>query len=278
MGIKIGDLPSGATIYHKANTLRVVWNLVRHTVDIYSTAGIVIKHIDNVTTLASIDIDIDIWEYCEFRLIVPMVNEGQPYPPVKKKDKPLYGGIEQVFMIGVDDCYPADRVRPYLPTDIDNPTRVDYRLANLWKEWLIKEEVEYKPIPLNPMGDKKIIIPGWGNEKPNGIGMCKILFDRLYPNDYVYLGVDWYKIVNLIKVVLKHTDTEFTNILLPEFSKNLYPRLMSIQRIGEVNNGRPVYEPWMLWGLYKLLYSKGTEDIPDTPLKHIIFDLSPNWS
>lgn len=69
----------------------------------------------------------------------------------------------------------------------------------------------------------------------------------------------------------------FWSMLLPEYSKSLYPMLMPILKDGEVINNRPVYEIWMIWGFYKYLTSSYTTNESDDH-EVLSFDLSPNWS
>lgn len=69
----------------------------------------------------------------------------------------------------------------------------------------------------------------------------------------------------------------FWSMLLPKYSKSLYPMLMPILKDGEVINNRPVYEIWMIWGFYKYLTSSYTTNESDDH-EVLSFDLSPNWS
>lgn len=69
----------------------------------------------------------------------------------------------------------------------------------------------------------------------------------------------------------------FWSMLLPKYSKSLYPMLMPILKDGEVINNKPVYEIWMIWGFYKYLTSSYTTD-ESNDHEVLSFDLSPNWS
>lgn len=69
----------------------------------------------------------------------------------------------------------------------------------------------------------------------------------------------------------------FWSMLLPKYSKSLYPMLMPILKDGEVINNRPVYEIWMIWGFYKYLTSSYTTN-ESNDHEVLSFDLSPNWS
>ena len=98
--------------------------------------------------------------------------------------------------------------------------------------------------------------------------------NRMLPNNYLYLPNKYtpFTIVDT-KKKLRATQIKLT-FTLAELSICLYNMLLSIQRPEETINNRPVYEPWLVWGFYKLIYSKGTI-AEDVPIIYPIFDLSP---
>ena len=55
----------------------------------------------------------------------------------------------------------------------------------------------------------------------------------------------------------------------------LYPNLMPIDRGGETQNNRPVYEPWLIV-MEKFLFPYITDDTEDD-FAIPIFDLSPDF-
>ena len=97
---------------------------------------------------------------------------------------------------------------------------------------------------------------------------------KMLPNNYVYLA-DKYMPFTAIdtKKKLRATQMKLT-IVLSELSICLYNMLLSIQRPEETVNNRQIYEPWLVWGFYNLIYSKGTTAV-DVPIIYPIFDLSP---
>lgn len=64
----------------------------------------------------------------------------------------------------------------------------------------------------------------------------------------------------------------------------MYPMLEPILRGGEEQNNRPVYEPWLIWGVFKFLgnHEYGGPyypwDDPDEPDIDVLDGISPNWS
>lgn len=66
-------------------------------------------------------------------------------------------------------------------------------------------------------------------------------------------------------------------LLYMQLGIGLYPDLMPIQRYDETQNNRPIYEPWLIWGFYKFLWNKKTNDWGDDEIPPL-FDLSPAWA
>lgn len=68
--------------------------------------------------------------------------------------------------------------------------------------------------------------------------------------------------------------TENIWLLYMQLTIGMYPDLMPIERYDETQNNRPIYEPWLIWGFYKFVWLKHTEDDDDT-ITIPLFDLSP---
>lgn len=114
-------------------------------------------------------------------------------------------------------------------------------------------------------------------------------------NDYIYYLVDTEFVLNDFSIDSIHTTkictllieikrfkrfrffAEKINILYMQLALGLYPDLMPIQKYDETQNNRPVYEPWLIWGFYKFVWSKKTSDWGDD-IDIPLFDLSPSWS
>ena len=64
----------------------------------------------------------------------------------------------------------------------------------------------------------------------------------------------------------------------------MFPMLEPILRPEEEQNNRPVYEPWLIWGVFKFLgnHEYGGPYYPwddeDTPNIDVLDGVSPNWS
>ncbi|MEE1072093.1 MAG: hypothetical protein U0L26_06860 [Cellulosilyticum sp.] len=243
------------------------YNYIYKTFEITDSSGNVLQRYTNVFTLSAMGISFDVVDSCNFVIVMPDFFRCNQYKTIKIIQR-IFGCDQKEFDVGVDNTYIVDRIRPYGADDEDNPTRFFGRIAGLADDY-------------DKFGS---YLGGWGNtssiedENMSLTGICRYPFglERMKPNQYTYLsGFREYVAVDK-RVPLTYTELPI-DFLLSEFSNSIYPALLPIDREGEVHNNRPVYEPWMIWGYYDLLWSKSTGDIPDEPVKYPIFDLSPNW-
>lgn len=156
-------------------------------------------------------------------------------------------------------------------------------------------------------GGSKCILPD-GTADPNGfvyktVGTGRI-FDkkigkRYYVNDIIndnstyylvkveFVMTDWtIDIVNTDKIcvlllrigkILKFTAIfRYLWLVLAIQALSMYPDLMPVERAGETQNNRPIYEPWLIWGFLKFIYNQYTHD--DDYENIPVFDLSPRYS
>lgn len=243
------------------------YNYIYKTFEITDSSGNVLRRYTNVFTLSAMGISLDVIDSCNFVIVMPDFFRCNQYKTIRIIQR-IFGCDQKEFDVGVDNTYIVDRIRPYDADDVDNPTRFFGRIAGLADDY-------------DKFGS---YLGGWHNtssiEDSNMslTGICRYPFglERMKPNQYTYLsGFREYVAVDK-RVPLTYTELPI-DFLLSEFSNSIYPALLPIDREGEVHNNRPVYEPWMIWGYYDLLWSKSTGDIPDEPVKYPIFDLSPNW-
>ena len=258
-----GDVP----IVDLVNDYTYTYNYIYKTFEITDGSGSVLQRYTNVFTLSAMGISLDVIGSCNFVIVMPDFFKCNQYKTIKLI-KRIFGCDQKDFDIGVDNTYIADRIRPYNKDATDNPTRFFGRIAGLADDY-------------DKFGS---YLGGWHNtssiedDNMSLTGICKYPFglERMKPNQYTYLsGFREYVAIDK-RVPLTYTELPI-DFLLSEFSNSIYPALLPIDREGEVHNNRPVYEPWMIWGYYDLLWSKSTGDIPDEPVKYPIFDLSPNW-
>lgn len=102
----------------------------------------------------------------------------------------------------------------------------------------------------------------------------RINFDSNYPTEYFYKDIHT-AFSSFILSEIKWGFSEELEYLLPRLSKDMFPRRQPIVKVDEVNNGRPVYEPWLIYGLEWTLPGITVDIIDEYEVP--VFDLSPWW-
>lgn len=102
-------------------------------------------------------------------------------------------------------------------------------------------------------------------------------YNKLYPNNDFY--TDTYEFEKIAKLVDKQyiSTMMMYSLLLPNLSKSIYPALQPINGTMDTNNNKPLYYPWLIWGIYEILINYKSGDDIDPSFEIIPFDLSPNW-
>lgn len=168
----------------------------------------------------------------------------------------------------VDSLYDSDYLCTDCGKDCHDGINTDYYLVKHKKDihWFYKNR-EYK---------KDTVIK---YKTSNGILTNYLVLQDFKSTD---IGTDskyLNKICDLIIIIkverLLATELHI-NFLLPEWSKSLYPKLMPIQKADEFINNRPVYEPWVIWGKYKILVT-GDRNTDNDDIGIAVWDLSPSW-
>lgn len=261
LGIPFGGTPTPSTPLTRIDGYRYVYNHSKKTFDAYDDNGIKFVHIDNIQSIADMNIDFTIHKSHQFEIIV----EDIIYPsrfifPAKLRKDNIYGIEQKEIEESVQNIYVPDRVRPYDKYDVDNPSWDIKHLAGISDRF-----AELKFIPTYVLNPWKVM---WLNR-------CNTIdWSKNYPTNYFYLAryetFNGQKLLQLLRAKIPPL-----NILLPMLAFGLYPNLMPIERDGETQNNRPVYEPWLIM-MIKFLFPYITED-PEDDFVIPIFDLSPDW-
>lgn len=274
--VTLGGESNNKIPYNKDYTY--TWNYITKDFTVVdNTTGETIYSKSNCETFSDLGINLDTVVSCNFIFIAKNKFVESGLIPVRE-NKILLNAVPEKFELGVDNSYRADRVRPYKKDDADNPTNKIYHVISNPKiegNYSIKLQphISTKNIEGSSTEDNKI--SALMDEVFNKYGETTYLLQtKQLPNNKLYLP-DAYTPFTVVdtKKKLRVTQVKLT-ITLAELSMCLYQMLLPVERVGEVNNNRPVYEPWLVWGFYKLIYSKGTK-AEDVPIVYPIFDLSP---
>lgn len=277
--IELGSNSTDNAFHYNENYI-YTWNTITNEFSIMDkTTGEYVFNKKDCHTLSDLDIDLDIASSCNFILIVEDKRVESGIITAKRQNIVMHT-VPEKYSYGVDNSYYADRVRPYKKDDPDNPTNNIYDIMSLPKTEAVFTNEQHIETTKSNIGD--------GSDDDND--RMKKIMDNVFnkyvqttyvpptntmlPNNYLYLPNKYtpFTIVDT-KKKLRATQIKLT-FTLAELSICLYHMLLPIQRVGETINNRPVYEPWLVWGFYKLIYSKGTI-AEDVPIIYPIFDLSP---
>lgn len=276
--VELGGSGTSNAFHYNENYI-YTWNTITNEFSIMDkTTGEYVFNKKDCHTLSDLDIDLDIASSCNFILIVEDKRVESGIITAKKQNVVMHI-VPEKYSYGVDNSYYADRVRPYKKDDPDNPTNNIYDIMSLLKTEAVFTNEQHIETTKSNIGDGS-----------NDNDRMKLIMDNVFnkyvqttyvpptntmlPNNYLYLPNKYtpFTIVDT-KKKLRATQIKLT-FTLAELSICLYHMLLPIQRAGETINNRPVYEPWLVWGFYKLIYSKGTI-AEDVPIIYPIFDLSP---
>lgn len=92
-----------------------------------------------------------------------------------------------------------------------------------------------------------------------------------------YVGIDDVKNATISPTTVMVNKIEFSSYVIPLLTVSLFPQLFPAIATNELINNRPVYEPWMVWELYKLIYNIVSNNPNPTKSGLSVFDLSPMW-
>lgn len=244
---------------------RYVYNHSTREFDAYDASGTNFVHITGIDSMADMNIDFTIYKSHQFEIIINPEDLGGsrfifPAHLVKK----ILDGLEQKpFDEGVQNIYLPDRLRPYGAIDFDNPYFEiqhigDIIVNNFGKTYF--KNLKKKTYELN--GSLHYF---WD-----------IDWEKNAPMNYFYLAEDSPFTSKKLLQIMRSQQLS-GDILLPILSSNMFPDLMPVERAGETQNNRPVYEPWLILGWLSFLYNHRTVDLEDDFVIPI-FDLSPRFA
>lgn len=259
-------LPIGASVtnpYTLNSTYLYVLDYGTKIFTIYNGLGNIITTIANINTIADMCISFEILVSYNFIILLPS------------------GLFSYMFDYAIANKFPCESITIVNNDFIGNSFNIDSDATQeCYYENLADFCLEYIPFIDIPA----IAIPYsfYLFDKLTGLCYFPFNYNRGYFNHFLEnkFIVDSESIVTSTENEIKGQagfDIVEQSFILPSYSNSLYPAMLPVLRPGESINNRPVYEPWMIWGFYKLLWVDYTEDIPDTDPKYPVFDLSPSW-
>lgn len=258
--IPFGAIDDSEEVLTHHDGWKYIYNHAKHTFDAYDEHGDTYIHRDNIETIGDLHIDFTIQMSHDFEIIVGNIDSGDfEFYRLAKHRKPTFGPSPVVEgNHSFDNLYGYNDVPSF-----SNHLATDKRIAE------IDDEDGVGTIPTLRSVDVL--------ESPTSVGQ------REFGNSYgatqeskVY--DDAFEVFDFKFIKPKYRAQALKwSFLLPMMSRCIYPELFGVERIGENHNNRPVYEPWLIWGVFKFLFLHRDDNDDGTPDIEV-FDLSPNWS
>lgn len=248
---------SSGSVYGYTYTLipdyRYIYFVVDRRFVIYDTSNNIVFE-NTIAGLNDFCIDFEVYKSHQFEVHVSAFGDAFSFYKIARWHKVLCESTFNYNSIGINNEVEPDRIRPYTKDDIDNPAWHIKYMSNIAGEYMVYS-YEFKYIDI--IGD---II---------GIILSNI------NNDNVFINNNFYSDLRDLSVTGELIDYSISaknlslDVVLPKLSKSIYPALMGTNFV--------LYEPWLIWGIYGILYSKRIVDIEGDDFEVFPFDLSPWW-
>lgn len=286
LGLNMGSDYVPTTIYTLQEGYRYIYEPIETKFTIYDENGTIIFMNNNIHAITDLSIDFTIHKSHQFEIHYGV--GGKSFYRVATWEKHLHNAIPKEFNCGVQNIVIPDRVRPYLPDDVDNPSWDIKHLANLdyygffgnnlWDEPEGKPDYPWIPsnpgggLDGNPMLPRYIPIDAEGFRILNDINWAKVMRENNFYAEGMYR-----LIAENVGLPANGKLLNYRGFVLALISMGLYPLLNDLELAESIYNNRPVYEPWLIWGLFRMIPTGYTRD-EDEEFPVPVFDLSPRYS
>ena len=239
---------------------RYIYNHKKRTFDAIDNLGNTYIHRDNIQTIGDLHIDFTIQMSHDFEVIIGSLDASDfDFYRLGKCRKITFGPSPVVVgQKGYDNLYGYNDV-PSFSNHLTTDKRID------------EVDDNYAGIGIIPTTRSVDILESTISVGHREFGNDATQETKVYDASFKVFDL------NFIKPEYRAQALKW-NFLLPMMSRCIYPELYGVEGFGETHNNRPVYEPWLIWGVFKFLFlhRDGAGDDGRPPIE--IFDLAPNWS
>ena len=260
--ITFGAINDNEEVLTHRDGWRYIYNYKKRTFDAIDESGNTYIHRDNIQTIGDLHIDFTIQMSHDFEIVVGSLDASDfDFYRLAKHRKQVFGPSPVVDgQKGYDSLYGYNDVPSF-----SNNLATDRRIDDV-------DDDNYAGIGIIPTSRSVDIL-----ESPISVGQ------REFGNSYgatqeskVY--DDAFEVFDFKFIKPKYRAQALKwGFLLPMLTRCIYPELYGVEMIGETHNNRPLYEPWLIWGVFKFLFLHRDETDDGTPDIEV-FDLSPNFS
>lgn len=273
--LPIGTRTDSDAIWTLHDGYSYVYYFLQAKFKIYDETGQEIYSRSNISSIADLHIDFTVYKSHQFIVKVEQDADSTSFLLPAKGGKKLYG---ESPVFGILDGVTGDNLTMYRGESISN-----YHMFE--SSGFYNPHESYKTYMRHRINTIKELAPIFG--------INSVEFPTVKNTNSVYSidGYNYYSrftdsagnVINDTKiinpdVVIRKYNIKFvlSSMLCSEISVSVVPKYQKIVRPGESNNNRPVYEPWLIWGVLKFIWLHRSEENDDYEIS--VFDLSPNWS
>lgn len=248
LNITIGEITDDEPTHTYEDGYKYIYNYTKRIFKIYDDADELIYNKEDIESIADMHIDFTVIGSHDF-VVVMDYRDGKPFLLPAKFEQGNFSGN-------------AINPSAYVNNNCVNDSRVEFesRIAD-------NNIIDYSELSI-PTSRRFYEL-----EKPSAIKCLDM--DLSTSNDVYRSG---FKPFNAIGTKQAVANIIKVSMLFDVINITMHPTLQPIVRPGELHNNRPVYEPWMIWGAFRLLYLSRSEEEEIDPYPIEVFDLSPNWS
>lgn len=262
--IPFGAISDNQEVLTRRSGWKYIYNHTYRTFDAYDNNGNVYVHRDNIKTIGDLHIDFTIQMSHQFEVwfsysdIYPFFNiaslkpklygESYMWTPVISNGDKLYGTDHRVAYSNSTDIYKRiSSVETYNTIDLHIPIRrIVYEVNNIFS--VMPNGIAYNDKCTGSGGySYDNDDSGDGNNNPTPHNKDRVKGHVVIPGGASF---------TMLYFMLSHC---------------MYPRLNTTIRLDETNNNRPVYEPWLIWGVFKFLFLH-REEVDDDEYEIDVFD------
>lgn len=253
--IPFGEIDDDEEVLTRIDGWRYIYNHSRRTFTVYNQLGGIYIRRNNIQTIGDLHIDFTIQMSHQFMIVFDSADLAKFFPIVKLRKK-LYGDLF-IWDMPNSDCgdrlYGVDR-RRYYP----NSNLMDKRVASV-ENYIVDMRIPIRRVVYEEAKPKALMTKNVDITENKAVTTTKV-YDATYkPFNAVHK-----------KQLFKAKALQWS-MLYFMLSHCMYPKMNIIIRRGEDNNNRPLYEPWLIWGVFKFLILH-REEVEDDGYEIDVFD------
>ena len=257
----LGTIKDSEEVLTHQDGWRYIYNHKKRTFDAIDNLGNTYIHRDNIQTIGDLHIDFTIQMSHDFEVIIGSLDASDFdfYRLGKRRDITFGPSPVVVGQKGYDNLYDYNDVPSF-----SNHLTTDKRIDEV-------DDDNYAGIGIIPTTRSVDVLESTISVGHREFGNDATQETKVYDDSFKVFDL------NFIKPEYRAQALKW-NFLLPMMSRCIYPELYGVEGFGETHNNRPVYEPWLIWGVFKFLFLHRDDAGDDGRPPIEIFDLCPNWS